>query len=280
NYGAFVQRTKTGLRFDIENGTFGTTIHEWEAALRNGLFIPDKIHECFNFRNSRDFSEFIATYYTKRVQAKNKNDVARSLFYKLLLNSSYGKFAQNSEHFQDYALTAGDGDLRESGYAPVRFPASEIKQSIIADRDFILWGRPSKLKTSYNVATAASITGAARAVLMDGIAHAKNPVYCDTDSIICEGLDTKNIGDKKLGAWKLEAIGDEIYIAGRKMYALFNKGKKVKMASKGVRLSAAQIKAVAEGATIEYQRDAPSYSISGRYSFITRKVSKTGEARP
>ena len=71
----------------------------------------------------------------------------------------------------------------------------------------------------YNIATAASITGAARSVLMRAIADAVDPIYCDTDSIICRRLGpNQTLSDTELGAWKVESTFDELLICGRKTY--------------------------------------------------------------
>jgi hypothetical protein len=53
--------------------------------------------------------------------------------------------------------------------------------------DFCIWERPSPRRGGfYNIATAASITGAARANLLRNLSLSDRPIYCDTDSIICE----------------------------------------------------------------------------------------------
>src|SRR6185312_6726677 len=89
--------------------------------------------------------------------------------------------------------------------------------------DKVIWQRKAEIKESsyYVVAIGASITSAARAYLFDALQRADDPVYCDTDSIVCKHLQGP-LDATKLGAWKLEAQGDAIAIAGKKMYALFN----------------------------------------------------------
>jgi hypothetical protein len=278
NYGAACKRTKEGLRFDIDRGTFGMSIYEFNTAVSHGLFIPEKIEQCYNFRNSTNFEKFVTEFFNKRKQAKDNKDNIHSLFYKLLLNSSYGKLAMDSSRFKDYTLTDSSTNLSAKNYSPSIVPLSESKHGIYSAEDYILWERPVKMNRFYNVATAASITGAARSILLDGIARAKNPIYCDTDSIICEGMDGVKISDSELGAWKLEAEGDTCYIAGKKMYALFNGKQCVKHASKGVRLTPDEIIKITQGAIIEDTRDAPSYNASGSYQFIKRRARMTGRA--
>jgi hypothetical protein len=140
----------------------------------------------------------------------------------------------------------------------------------------VLWRQKSEDDRRYNVATGASITGAARAVLMRGLAGAKRAVYCDTDSIICESLTGVAMDDKRIGAWKLEKSGTKIAIAGKKMYALYDGRKVVKIASKGVTVTGAQICDAARGKTIITVRDAPTYNMTHRsVRFIKRKVRAT-----
>jgi DNA polymerase type B, organellar and viral len=301
NYGAFPCRTKTGLRFDIEDGIFHVTIHEWETALRYNLFEPRKIHRCVNFRNRSSFGEFIDTFYDRCNAAKAANDDIHTLFYKFVLRSSYGKFAQNPEHYYDYTISKPDADLRGLGWIPSLIPDVAIPE----DDDFIVWKKRSKIITRYNVATAASITGGARALLMEGIAKAKNPIYCDTDSLICEDLPGVQTNIMDLGGWKLEATADKACIGGKKLYALFSSDQKVikkyitdksdasikwmpiytnefgqpeicvKQANKGVALSSDEIQEVCNGRTVQSRRDAPSFKLDGSYNFISRKVRMT-----
>ena len=261
NYGAFPVREKTGgIRFDVESGVFHVTRHEWDVAIRHGLFEPQKIISCVNFEDRSTFAEFVDKFYNLRNQAKIDGDDIRTLFYKFVLNSAYGKFAQNPKNYRDYQIT-GDGATVENW-----------RPDYVSDKSHIIWSTPSKVFTRYNVATACSITGAARSILLEALAHAKNAVYCDTDSIICEEITGVKLDDKELGAWKFEGSGDKIAIAGKKLYAVFDGEKCIKKANKGVRITAAEIVRAAQGETIETHRLAPSYKLDGNHQFISRKV--------
>ena len=88
----------------------------------------------------------------------------------------------------------------------------------------------SKDERYEDVAIAASITSAARAVLMRALHHAVRPIYCDTDSIICESMgEGADIGSE-LGQWKLEHEGIyKIAVAAKKVYAFwYEEGSKKK----------------------------------------------------
>ena len=128
---------------------------------------------------------------------------------------------------------------------------------------------------------------------MRGLASATGAVYCDTDSIICEALPDALQDAKRLGAWKLEAEGHRVAICEKKLYAFFgsrsadkkttaDRIKKygdatcIKVASKGVRLSAADILTVARGETVEYMPLFPTIKPDGRQIYTSRKIRMIG----
>lgn len=312
NYGAFPKRTKDGLRFDIEDGIFSVTIHEWNTAMRLCLFEPRKIIRCDNFRRRGTFAEFVDKFHGLRKAAKDSGDDIGSLLYKYALNSTYGKFAQNNKNLFEYIIDGPmsnyleyypegherAGAICDDSWIPASVPIDSIVHSSLADIDYIMWKKPAQPFSRYNVATGASITGAARSILMEAIAKADTPIYCDTDSIICKNLDGVEIDPSKLGAWKLEARAHTAMIARRKLYALMgddcpgcecpkdaagmSKGKPckhnfhktgcVKLASKGVKITHEDIRDVCLGKTVTYKRDAPSFKFDGSHQFITRRI--------
>lgn len=258
--GALPVRTKDGLSFPASNHpeTFAATGHEIEAGKRLGLLKDIEVLQVHRWASSQTFSEFVDTHYQARLEAKASGDKLKDLFSKLMLNSSYGKFAMNPRNFHEYKIVWGHKHPGE-GWA------------LYMDYDeFAIWRSPAPQDRFNNVAVAASITGAARSVLMDGLANAQRTVYCDTDSIICEHLDCEQDATA-LGAWKLEAQADQAAIAGKKLYALFSKGEAVKLASKGVRITPDEIKAVASGDTVLWKKESPAMGLKG-VRFIERNV--------
>lgn len=265
NYGAFPVRVKGGgISFEQEYGVFHVTRHEWDTAEELGLFKPEKVLRCVNFDRRSNFSEFIEMVYGNRLAYNLAGHLNKGLFWKTIGNSSYGKFSQNPDHYKEFIITDTHTDLHDEGFKP-----EEIKYGT-----YIVWSKRGRDSSRYNVAVGASITGAARAVLLRGIHGSKNPIYCDTDSVICEALELEQ-HQTNLGAWKLEATADTACIAGKKLYALFENGKVVKQANKGVRVTAAEIREVAEGKTVQTQRDAPSFKLNGTHIWIKRKVRMT-----
>lgn len=256
---------KAKLSFEETEGEFFATGHEIRAGLKTGrLKIHDAL-EAYKAESHGTFDEFIDYYYTMRLRAKANGDDMRTLFYKLVMNSAYGKFAQNPDDFKDWCIV--DDEYMEPPWLP----------ELEFDNGWIIYSRPTSKPLSifrYNIMTAASITGAARALLLEGLHNAVNPVYCDTDSIICESLNG-DLDEKRLGAWKLEASGDSIAIAGKKLYAVKDKGELVKHACKGVRITPSQIYEVASGGEVTYENQAPTFSITKETRFIKRTVRAT-----
>lgn len=247
-----------------ENLDVKITIHELKAAMdcgltkniRGSLIIP-------NF--STKFDKFILPHYESRKRAQAIGDEGGSLYHKLIPNSSYGRFAMSPDGREEIYFAWPDEDISEKKLQGWKIKDVDLdSQRIILSRDV---SRPWMFYE--DVATGASITGAARATLMRGLHSAKGALYCDTDSIMCTEFSGK-VG-KELGEWKEELIFDEAAIAGKKMYALFNEGECVKTASKGVKATPAQIREVANGATITIYNDAPVMRLAGT-KFIHRDI--------
>lgn len=278
NYNAVPTREKFGLNFAKNEGLFWSTIHEFNAALECGMIKPHKIKHTVNFKKFMVFSDFVQYFYQARKIAQASGNKFLEIFYKLILNSAYGKFAQDPEDYVDSIILPW-GEI----------PGEEYAMEFRHDR-YAIWSKPATSFARFNVATAASITGAVRATLLRGIANSTRPLYCDTDSIFC--TDMVGIKDDKiLGAWKLEMEGDQIAIAGKKLYAIIKNDVCVKKASKGVNLPPLAIFAAARGDVIETRNDAPTFKLGGKvrydkdgnelraasfdHQFIERRVRKT-----
>lgn len=281
NEGAFPKRDKMGsLHFDVPYGLFSMSIHEWDIALKYKLFKPRRVIQCLNYKLRRSFADFVNTFYDLRKQAKLDGDDVLALFYKYILNSAYGKFAQDSSKYCDYQIIPINVNLATKGCDDCHLDNC-VKHwrpdLILQEVGMILWKRNNPRPRFYNVSTGCSITGAARAIMLEAIANSEGPIYCDTDSLICRELNGVNFSDSELGAWKLEAQGNKACIAGRKLYALFDGRKCVKQANKGVRLEPSQIAWIAQDETREvtYHRDSPSLKLSGTYSFLSRRIRRT-----
>lgn len=252
------------------------TLHEVKTAIECGLaknfsgtmLIPE---------SKTDFSKFIVPHYESRLKAKAIGDAGGDIYHKLIPNSSYGRFAMSPEGRDEfyYAWRGEDisGMVKPSGGGLFSPKPAEWR---VADVDMIgeryILKRPAKRAWAFyeDVATGASITGAARARLMRALAGAVRPIYCDTDSILCEELH-EEINPKKLGAWKHEGDFDCAAIAGKKMYTLLKNKRPIKSASKGVRACPTEIYMAAAGESVEIHNDAPTLRLN-KTSFVSRVI--------
>jgi DNA polymerase elongation subunit (family B) len=274
NHGALPVRTKAGLSFNEPGGVFTTTSHELTAAVQLGRFVVTRVRWAMLPMRTQRFTAYVDHWTREKLKAETAGDKVARYFAKTVMNSSYGKFGQNPEEYHDYWIEV-------YGVIP-----SKQAREVIDGADwtlheshpkFRIWRKPASGNGAYkDVAIAASITSAARAVLMRALSAVKRPVYCDTDSVICEGPGSLELDPARLGAWKLEAKGTRVAIAGKKLYALFDGRECVKMASKGVHIEPAEIERVARGGEVVWQSDAPNFSLLHPPRYIKRRVRKDG----
>jgi hypothetical protein len=270
NHRAFPTREKGGgLDYRKQFGRFHISRHEFDVATRLGLFEPTKIVMCFNWPRQGTFKEFVEKFYGNRNACKAEGDLKGAQLYKAVLVNAYGKFSQNPASYKEYQITEG-GVFMDN---PWRLN-SMVDMNGKPENQFMVWTKPSLDASRFNVATGASITGAARAVLMEAITTATNPIYCDTDSLLCENLSLDKDASK-LGSWKLEATIDEACIAGKKLYAFFLNGKCIKKAHKGFKITGEDIRAVCEGQEVTSYNDAPTFKLDGACNFVKRTVRMT-----
>lgn len=279
SHGAFPFRDRGGLSFpdDGEVREFFVTGWELQTAIDTATDGAHIVISVMYHHGLRDFAEYVDTFYQMRLTAKANGDKAGDLFAKIFLNSLYGKWGANPENYANYHI----------------LPHTELDSLLSPENEYSLSGelgpwllaeRPLEADEMryYNVATAASITGYVRAYLWRAInkTGVENCLYCDTDSIATKSAGNElNIG-KELGAWKHEGEFDKAGIAGKKMYIFRGKNKKggkreYKTASKGVRLSNAQLWKVAGGSTVTYNPDSPSFSVHSAPRFVSRKIRLT-----
>ncbi len=296
--GALPIRNKDGsLSFPIGTFDFHACIHEINVGIELGILKIRKVYHSVYFEREANFSEFVDDMFGRRLEATERGDKAKRMHYKYALNSPYGKFAQDPRKYENWLFDPDDAPTPE--YCEPCHTAIMNKkerkdcetcteQSTSPYGWFLhttregkaIYASPQRVRggSFFNVATAASITSASRATLLRGIQAATRPLYCDTDSVICESIDVSKLElhPTKLGAWDTEASGDTVCIAGKKLYAIYNKGEPIKKASKGVKLTADEIRRVCEGETIEYPNPVPKFSLTRETVFVTRNIKATG----
>jgi len=261
------------LTSSVKHGIFHTTIHEYNMALNLGLISNIKLRRTIDFHEFSDFSKFIIPLYETRAALKERLEATpddkilqgKSLRTKLLLNNAYGRFAINPRKFKDMELCL-------LGFEP------ELEGATIhlSCPEYTIYARPALHQKFSNVATAASITGAARAELMLGISRAENPIYCDTDSIICTALDMP-LDQARLGAWSLEAEFTHVHIAAKKLYAARNAATgKEKVRAKGANtLTYTDIVDIVDGKSVTKTLNSPTFKADGTQRYLTRTLGAT-----
>lgn len=281
----FLRRTDEGNRYGGD-GQFHVTGWEYLEAIRTGNF-RGKVVYVETPEQTINFTSYVNHFFDEKAACEASGDKAGRLIAKIMLNSLYGKFAQRNDRFRDYFLWPDsprhpipDGFEIEAQY-------DEFKLIVIS--------KPSPHRGLYNVATAASITGFVRAMLMKAI-HETDPYYCDTDSVLVDSdkVPSSSMPDGSLGSWGMEVRGDLLAIAGKKLYALrllasecanledatrrgyhWYEGRAWKIASKGCRLTPVQMLALCRGEEINYLNDAPSYSLLNSPHFVKRTIRRT-----
>jgi DNA polymerase elongation subunit (family B) len=256
---------------DVER-EYTVTGWEYEAAIETGTIEKVDVLESRIFSEHINFADYINHFYEMRLKAKREKDIANDLFAKLLMNSLYGKFAANPENYRNYMIVPMDviAGLEMAGWSF----AGELGPWGLAEAE--LTGEQMRY---YNIATSASITGFVRAKLWRALSSSKGLLYCDTDSIAVEKAGAGVILGKNLGQWKHEGNFDRAGIAGKKLYIFRGvpiQGKRqYKTASKGARLTDAQLWAVAKGIEVEYTPEAPTFSPRKVPVFTTRRLKFT-----
>ena len=303
-----------GLQFPDDNvvRTYNATSWEIEAGLETGSLDIQGIDTVYIPCETADFSIYVNKFYSEKLAAKIACDKDNETFAKFMLNAPYGRFALNPRKFKKYMLTEL-GEIprvkcRKCGLSNLcnlircKFCGHEIPDNSwepLADleSDFTLWECPDPGDTYFNVAISASITGYVRASLWRAIVNAKNPLYCDTDSLMCENFGGNVSYD--LGDWKKEADLDAVYIGGRKLYLAHIKGKETaykgkgnihrnnpeytewllqnfKIAHKGGRLTHLDLIDIVEhGKEIIWRNDAPTFSMKFGCRFLERRFKMT-----
>jgi DNA polymerase type B, organellar and viral len=252
------------------------------------------------------------TEYTER----KKDDI----FYKLLLNNGYGKFCQNPARFREHYLTDPDEQPEAKWFDSVyeAIEDAKIQLAMVASQDeeriaskhladlraclqpnfeserYWIWRKPSPSMRFNNVGTGASITGAARAVLLEALQHTRNAIYCDTDSIICESFDDRiHVHASELGAWDLEDEFTRVLIAGKKLYGVWHKKPKARTASELERgldpcytikskgtagMTWDELRSLLGGNHVVKKNAAPTLTKYGEQRYISRSIRATAPA--
>ena len=276
--GAFPYRGENGLEFpsDHQDRSFNITGWEYLAAVETGtLDAGAKVHLVHTFADSINFEKYINHFFHMKADAKermkNPDDLdakADYIFAKLFMNSLYGKFASDPSSYSEYMTCLPDEiEAMESEELGGWELVAELHNVAIVGRSL-----PPQAQRYFNVAVGASITGYVRAMLWRAIQASEGVLYCDTDSIAAI-KPVVELGDE-IGQWSNEGDFNRWAIAGKKLYAFGRIDGGYKIASKGARLTAEQIFQIADGETVEYKQEAPTFGLRG-VRFTARNIKRT-----
>lgn len=272
-----------GLSFpaDAEMREYTITNWEYRAAIETNAISSIQVLESIRFGRRETFRAYIQEFWEERKAAKANNDTLTDIFCKLLMNSLYGKWAANPEHYRNYVIVPPDKAYLLASEKSAYDFGGDLGPWALGEKPLDEWAM-----RYYNVATGASITGFVRAMLWRAIHSSKGVLYCDTDSIACRKKgNAVHLGDA-LGQWKHEGNFDRAGIAGKKLYIFRGAdgqrdkdgSRLYKTASKGVRLTRAELWKVAGGAAVDYTPEVPTFSIHKAPHFTARHVTATSTA--
>ena len=190
-------------------GTFETVLCNPELELVKDNII--QVLEVSVYEKKRIFANFITDMYTSRLRYDSKHPL--NLFYKLVMNSLYGKFAQRKFVFERKTMF---DDILEFGKTDLRHEDSFINLDFFNGKAFHREIKDINPKSF--VAISSFVTSYARRYLYEFlIKNQDNLIYCDTDSMFVNNVPVLVMNDK-LGGWKEEYELTEFQVLGNKHY--------------------------------------------------------------
>jgi len=205
-------------------------------ALRWGKVL--RVYSLALYEGKDIFSGYVRYFYSRRMKSKEEGDNTQQYFFKLMLNSLYGKFGQKSVGWEKI----GECNPSEEGYEKVYDVLTGKRYLIRRHNGIIEQTKDSEESFNSFPAIAAHVTAYARMYLFSMMERAglENVFYTDTDSLITNQMGYQNlknvIDPKELGKLKIEGISKHLEIYGPKDYVF---GDKVRM--KGIRALAKKV---------------------------------------
>lgn len=186
-----------------------------------------EVHTLVTYLKSTIFDDYIDYMYSQRLAAKHAKDLPSEMFYKIMMNSLYGKFGQTST--ENKIIGSCNPDVFES-YHGMNVTTKETFREIFAGGSVIQIHESGESRyTFYTIA--AHVTDYARMKLFELIRRAgrNNVFYSDTDSLIVNETGykklVKEIHPEKLGKLKIEDTGNVFIGFAKKDYLLGDKRK-------------------------------------------------------
>lgn len=222
------------LFFPVGDFTGWWTYAEMRYAQSIGIQVLKEYEGHGTNNGVRPFVNFVDDFYDKRLASKKRKNKFEDLFYKLIQNNLYGKFCQHhvGSSISRSPLTATQAERKRAlldkkiGSSFYSYKSTKEEPPVTAN---FMWG--------------IHVTAYARLELQKGMMAIHNAggrlIYCDTDSIMFNGLKKNPLPlSNKLGDWDEEKFDLGVF-RQLKGYLLCNKngdGYDIeKCACKGVR---------------------------------------------
>jgi len=200
------------LIFPIKQFTTTLSTPEILFGIQRG-YIEEVWNVCI-YEGEKIFSNYVDHFYKARLEARTNGDDVLAYFYKIFMNSLYGKFGQKNIVMERVGDAA---DPYEIGIQ-VAIEDGQLKYYKIFGGGIFVEKHDEDDLEAYNSfpAIAAHVTAYARMLLLYYIEIAgwEHVYYCDTDSLFVDAdgyqsLFAENaLDNKKLGKLKLEEIID------------------------------------------------------------------------
>jgi len=184
-----------------------------------------KVHELAVYETADLFSGYVGHMYPRKLEAMASGNASDADFYKLCLNSLYGKFAQKGIRWVDDQEAIAP-DYYAQWWEPLPNGGGARRYRSIAGRCQLLVEGTEPRNTF--PAISAGITAAARVHLQDAISVAgeSSVRYCDTDSIHVDRVGQRSLlragslHATDIGRWKSECEGPDAHYWGPKHYRI------------------------------------------------------------
>jgi hypothetical protein len=167
-----------------------------------------KIHAChhtYEFHAFHDMSDYVDEIYGRRRKAREAGNVFKSMVYKFLLNSLYGKTAESRE--KTSLIINPTAEQREHYGLRKPMNEEEAKEQRCKEIKIGVWTVPKTVTIPHeHVPIAAHVTAYSRLLLLRHLESAEqrggNAYYCDTDGFATdvEYPTGPNVGDLKCEA--------------------------------------------------------------------------------
>ncbi len=220
----FAVRTNEGLIYPSEctarDYRWGELIN---IGIKYDLFETLEVFEEIEYTCKNNvFTDYVKFFYEMKAKTKREGNKTMNYFYKLMLNSLYGKFGQRQfdEHF--FCELTQVAEFVKNPHCSIKLIDEDLVKVTIGHQQGVE-GLFSCVRIASRI-TAASLGTLIEAILTldpDPIEASKHVWYVDTDSIVCDReLNYEICDEEELGKFKLEYMIDEAWFVSPKNYLL------------------------------------------------------------